>query len=273
LSPKLPTAPAAQQEIDAGKRFAFGANWSRFLQLLDDARIAEAERSLQTMLAVDTLRGKRFLDIGSGSGLFSLAARRLGATVHSFDFDPQSVACTAELKRRYLGNDAQWKIDQGSVLDIPYVQSLGQFDIVYSWGVLHHTGQMWPALDNARSRVAPGGQLFIALYNAQPFASHYWTFVKKTYNRYAVTRPFWIAVHGLYPTLPSVLLKAVQGRKSARGMSVWYDLLDWLGGYPFEVCSPEQVFEHFRARGDVLCKLVTVGGRMGCNEFVFHCPT
>ncbi len=51
---------------------------------------------------METLAGNSFLDVGSGSGLFSLAAMRLGADrVHSFDYDPQSVGCTKELKRRF----------------------------------------------------------------------------------------------------------------------------------------------------------------------------
>ena len=84
--------------IDDKNRFSFGANWERFLTVLDENRIMEAERSLRQMLQVEQLEGKRFLDIGSGSGLFSLSARRLGAVVHSFDYDPQSVACTSELR-------------------------------------------------------------------------------------------------------------------------------------------------------------------------------
>ncbi len=85
------------QEVAGKQRFEFGANWNRFLAVLNDERIAQAEESLKRMLEVDNLQGKSFLDIGSGSGLFSLAARRLGARVYSFDYDPKSVACTREL--------------------------------------------------------------------------------------------------------------------------------------------------------------------------------
>src|SRR5207237_4161917 len=152
-------------EIAHGERFEFGKNWSRFLNVLDERRIARAEESLKQMLEVDDLEGKRFLDIGSGSGLFSLAARRLGARVHSLDYDPQSIACTKELRRRYFNKDSDWRIEEGSALDADYLKSLGTFDVVYSWGVLHHTGAMWSALENAQLPVAEGGKLFVAIYN------------------------------------------------------------------------------------------------------------
>jgi 2-polyprenyl-6-hydroxyphenyl methylase/3-demethylubiquinone-9 3-methyltransferase len=266
-SPSSTTTHSA--EVARGERFEFGANWANFLQKLDDPRIAQAEASLVAMLELPDLRGMSFLDIGSGSGLFSLAARRLGAHVVSFDFDPRSVACTAELRRRYFPDDPQWAVHEGSVLDEAFMRSLGAFDVVYSWGVLHHTGEMWRALAHADLPVKAGGRLFIALYNHQPVFSRYWTLVKRLYNRHRWMRPLFIGLHGLYPVLPSILVRRLTGRALPRGMSVWYDLQDWLGGYPFEVSRPEEVLRFYRPRGYQLTNMTTAGGRHGCNEFVF----
>src|SRR5688572_17419822 len=123
-----------EKEIKEGQRFAFGKNWSHFLTHLDEERIRQAENSLKEMLEIDSLEGKHFLDVGSGSGLFSLAAKRLGASVHSFDYDPDSAACAKQLKQIYFKDDPDWIIERGSVLDASYLKGLGQFDIVYSWG-------------------------------------------------------------------------------------------------------------------------------------------
>ncbi len=258
------------EETCAGNRFAFGENWSRFLEVLDDERIRQAEQSLCAMLEVTSLEGKRFLDVGAGSGLFSLAARNLGAQVHSFDYDPQSVACTAELRRRYASGDSHWTVEEGSVLDREYLAGLGRFDVVYAWGVLHHTGNMYAAFANVVDCLAPEGRLFLAVYNDQGWISRYWGLVKRAYNRSRVAATLLATVHVPYLFGARWLVRKLSGRGPApRGMSLWHDTWDWLGGYPFEVARPEAVVEFFRDRGLVLEKLTTCGRRMGCNEFLF----
>jgi 2-polyprenyl-6-hydroxyphenyl methylase/3-demethylubiquinone-9 3-methyltransferase len=275
-------ASSHAEEVAGGARFTFGENWRRFLSLLDDSRIAEAERSLAAMLEVERLDGRRFLDIGSGSGLFSLAARRLGARVHSFDFDPQSVACTRELRRRYFDADPDWTVEEGSALDEGYVKSLGPFDVVYSWGVLHHTGQMWRALANAALPVAPGGKLFVAIYNDTGTQAARWKWIKKTYNRLPrPLRPPFAALAAAPEEakgLARALVKLKPGEylrvwthhdESNRGMSHWRDIVDWVGGYPYEVATPEEIFDFYRGRGFSLAKLKAGHVGLGCNEFVF----
>ena len=270
------------REVAQSERFQFGENWRRFLALLDEERIKIAERTLADWLECERLDGCRFLDIGSGSGLSSLAARRLGAQVHSFDYDPQSVACTAELRRRYFNDDPHWRVESGSVLDQAWLQTLGQFDIVYSWGVLHHTGAMWQALSNVAPLVAPGGKLFIAIYNDQGGTSRRWLAIKKLYNRLpAPLRPVLVAAVGVTLELRPALGRLLRfenplpfgewkARKSNRGMAYWSDLVDWVGGLPFEVARPEAIFDFYRARGFVLLRLKTKDGGHGCNEFVFQ---
>lgn len=274
------TAVQHATEIAAGNRFKFGENWSRFLQVLDEERIRQAETSLARMLPF-SLAGKTFLDAGCGSGLFSLAARRLGAGVHSFDYDPQSVACTAELRRRYFPDDPDWSVAQGSVLDPEFLSSLGRFDVVYSWGVLHHTGSMWEALDNVEPLVQGGGSLFIAIYNDQGNWSRRWTKVKVLYNRSSKPVQFLLVIGVCVASWWKRWLKDLlrlrpfetwRNAGRARGMSAWRDVVDWTGGYPFEVAKPEQIFDFYRQRGLVLQKLRTEGGNSGCNEFVFWKP-
>jgi 2-polyprenyl-6-hydroxyphenyl methylase/3-demethylubiquinone-9 3-methyltransferase len=268
-------------EVSRGERFEFGANWRRFLETLNDERIARAEEALKQMLEVESLGERSFLDIGSGSGLSSLAARRLGARVHSFDYDPQSVACTRELRRRYFPEDSEWVVEEGSALDYSYIDSLGRFDVVYSWGVLHHTGAMWQALENAHHAVAPGGKLFVAIYNNTGSESRRWHWIKRTYNKMpgSLRVPYTLMVSAPEEA-KSVVRSAVTGRlgdyvrswthyEQRRGMNRWRDIVDWVGGYPYETATPDEIFDFYRERGFTLTKLKCGGVGLGCNEFVF----
>ena len=272
-------------------RFAFGENWKSFLRSLDEDRITQACRSLAGLLRLDAaddvdkdraLQGRSFLDLGSGSGLFSLAAFRMGGQVVSIDYDPQSVACTEELRRRESAQADRWRVESGSALDAPMMESLGRFDIVYSWGVLHHTGDMNRAIQLAKDRVADGGLFAIAIYNDQGGGSRRWLAIKKTYHRLPkLLRPAWVALVASWYELKFALARLLRRqnplpfadwkrKKADRGMSAWHDWVDWVGGLPFEVARPEQVIVPLVDEGFQLINLTTVGNGWGCNEFVFR---
>jgi len=269
----------SKEEIETGERFAFGSNWRAFVELIDDTRIATATASLSGPLGTTDLSGRTFLDVGCGSGLFSLAAHRLGARVRSFDFDPESVAATAEVRDRFApGSD--WIVKQGSILDERLAASLGRFDVVYSWGVLHHTGDLWRAMDSVCGLVAPQGLLYISVYNDQGYESRMWRGVKHRYNRSGpLMRKVLLAGSTAYLARRRVARRVLElGRRRptapalprARGMSAKHDLVDWVGGYPFEVAKPEEVFAFLFDRGFELRHLKTCGGGLGCNEYVFQ---
>jgi 2-polyprenyl-6-hydroxyphenyl methylase/3-demethylubiquinone-9 3-methyltransferase len=270
---------------DEATRFDFGENWRRFADDLPPRRLEAAQASLVEMLGGDALRGKTFLDIGSGSGLFSLSAILLGASkVHSLDYDPISVETTDALRRRFAP-EAAWTVERADVLDREHMASLGSWDVVYAWGVLHHTGRMWDAMEVACDRVAAGGNLFVSIYNDQGRLSAAWKAIKRLYNRLPIPLRAPYAVLVACP----MELRALAGRALrlrpqeyfrlwsreegyGRGMSRWRDLVDWIGGYPFEVARPAEVIAFCSARGFRLQRCETVGRSHGCNEFVFAAP-
>jgi 2-polyprenyl-6-hydroxyphenyl methylase/3-demethylubiquinone-9 3-methyltransferase len=260
-------------------RFEFGANWRHFLETVDARRVEAAMHSLDEMVGAERLVGASFLDAGCGSGLFSLAARRLGARVHSFDYDPQSVACTTELKRRLARDDDRWTIEPGSVLDRAYLERGGGFEVVYSGGGPHHPGGWWEALYTVGAMRSHGGVLFISIYNDQGPRSRTWTRIKRTYCKSPpiVQRGLVLAV-GAAIYGRSLARHLLRGRSlneyreqladQPRGMSSWYDLVDWVGGYPFEVAKPEDVVAFLRKRGYSTLRTTSAGGSLSCNEFV-----
>ena len=267
-------------ETRTGKRFRFGRNWQRFLKKVNDDRIDEARSRLVQFLGED-LQGCSFLDIGSGSGLHSLAARHMGAKVTSFDFDPDSVEATSALKSRYARGDMDWKIEGGSVLDLGYLNELGQYDVVYSWGVLHHTGAMWDALDNVKRLVKPDGRLYIAIYNDRGEKSLVWLKRKQRYcSLPGILRPFYF----LYVYAPHELKKLIKsirkGKTSeymgswfaynrSRGMTRLYDMIDWLGGLPYEFATVAALREFYEKDGFTLEKLIE-NPNTGCHELMFR---
>ena len=263
---------------DPYERFAFGKNWQRYLARAGDREIAAAKSSLAVALDGLDTHAATFLDIGSGSGLFSRAAVEIGfARVVSFDYDADSVAATRALHGA-AGAPLNWSVRQGSVLDPALLRELGQFDMVYAWGVLHHTGAMWQAVGNAADAVAPNGRLFIALYNDQGWISHYWRLIKRLYVRSprfmqrlltGLFSAYFATVLGL-ADLVRLRNPAVRYQGDKRGMKFVYDVVDWIGGYPFEVARPDTVIEYLQSRGFALHWARRVGRRHGCNEFVFE---
>ena len=261
-------------------RFAFGENWLDFARDLDASQIAEAEISLRRLLECDSLAGARLIDIGSGSGLFSLAARRLGARVHSFDFDPSSVLCTTQLRERHFPGDHDWTVERGSILDGAYVDSLGTADVVYSWGVLHHTGAMHDAMGAAARLVEPDGVLAFALYH-RTLMCGFWRWEKRWYaaaspaaQRHA--RAVYVALlRARFALTGRDFRSYVASYKSARGMDFMHDVHDWMGGYPYESILAAEVEALMRPLGfkrvhgmDTPLTAGIFGS--GCDEYLYR---
>src|SRR3989344_362650 len=233
--------------------FSFGKNWQSYLAGIDETALRRARDSISQFLHIENLRGKTFLDIGCGSGIFSFAAHQLGAQrIVSFDVDPASVQCCERMKMR-AGAQSNWEIYEKSIFSED-VKNLGLFDVVYSWGVLHHTGDMWSAISKAAMLVAPDGYFYIALYNNVPgkFGSRLWSHIKRWYN--ASPKPIRLMMEWIYmgKFIVHYLIRLknpwrkMRQHAVRRGMNWRVDVVDWLGGYPYEYASVGEVVAYLR---------------------------
>ncbi|HEY3488883.1 MAG TPA: class I SAM-dependent methyltransferase [Candidatus Deferrimicrobiaceae bacterium] len=256
-------------EASGGRRgadtFAFGRNWERFVEKnFSDERVEISRKHLLDFLEMPDLKGKYFLDVGCGSGIHSLAAFRSGAArIVSFDIDSFSVKTTERL-RAMAGNPPHWQVLSGSVLDKAFVDGLEPADIVYSWGVLHHTGSLWEAVRNTAGRIAPGGLFYLALYE-KTADSAYWIATKQKYNRSSQTTRWKMEVASVYRNYflgrstrqRLSALKEILTYKRNRGMAFWTDVRDWVGGWPYEPSTPQEVTEFVAGLGLSMRKVKT----------------
>jgi SAM-dependent methyltransferase len=260
-------------------KFNFGKNWQSFLENFDSHRLRAAKKDIQIFLGIRNLTDMSFLDVGCGSGLSSLAAKSLGAKVFSFDNNLLSVECTKYLKFKFYNKDLDWKVSKGNILNKNFTKSLGVFDIVYAWGVLHHTGNQWKALQNTVSFCKPGTLLFLALYNDAGFDSKRWLKIKKRYQKIPNFLKKFYVIFIYFPSefknfiyfcitlKPFSYFKKIIDYKKNRGMSYFHDMIDWVGGYPYEVSKPEEVID-FLKKNAFIIKKVKTRNDIGNNIFL-----
>ena len=248
--------------------FNFGENWETFSdESLDKIKFENALKSLKELIGLDNIKGKRFIDIGCGSGIFSISALRMGASeVVGIDISKESVTTSKSNSKRF---DTKGKINflHKSIFD---KNNLGIFDVVYSWGVLHHTGNMWKAIDNSLKLVNNGGLFVIAIYNKH-WTSPIWSGVKKFYNiSPKFIQTFMVFVFYFIIAFGKFLVTFKNPFVQRRGMSFYYDIVDWIGGYPYEYASKDEIKDYVEQRGFKLIKFVKTPVPTGCNEFVFR---
>lgn len=259
--------------------FSFGKNWQRFLEDINETTLRRARESLTSFTGLHDFTGKTFLDIGCGSGIFSYEAAELNAgRVVSLDVDPFSVACCEHMRER-SSKKSGWSIHHASVLDGAFMQGLGEFDIVYSWGVLHHTGDMWQAIRHAARCVKSRGLFYIALYNRVEgrFGSTYWLFIKKLYNRYPRFGKYVLEnIYAAWFILLFILrgknpVREIRSYRNKRGMSWRRDITDWLGGYPYEAANVEEVFRFMKKEfPSFALRNIKTTNHIGTNWYLFE---
>lgn len=258
--------------------FEFGENWKNYSKTIDQKRIDSAIAGVRKLFP-GGLAGMSFLDIGSGSGLHSLAALSLGAeSVTAIDIDENSVATTRELLCKHAP-DAKWTAKVASIFDASPA-TLGTFDVVYSWGVLHHTGDMWKAIERAANFVNSGGHFAIAIYSATTCDSM-WKVEKKFYSRaprpiqWSLRQIYMTALLGRQALMGKNPISYVRNYAKMRGMNFSHDAHDWLGGYPYETATAVELHDRICRMGFTEQRSFRLPASLGlfgagCHELVFQ---
>jgi SAM-dependent methyltransferase len=265
---------------DIVRQFDFGKNWSDFSSsALTAPRLAQARADFSRLMkhAMAELNHRSFLDIGFGQGLSLLAAAAAGARAVGCDINPTCGEVLTRNRAHFSELDScDIRIVIGSILDRATLIRLRElsptkngYDFVHSWGVLHHTGKMWTAVDNASDLVAPGGILVLALYNKH-WSSPLWSLIKRSYC--AAPALLQRVMIGLFYPVILAAKAIVTGRNPfamERGMDFYYNVVDWVGGFPYEYATPDEVARHLSARGFALRWQAEATVPTGCNEQVF----
>ncbi len=259
-----------------GHQFDFGENWQEFSRnALTAGRVAQARSEFMELMAPLDLNGLSFVDIGFGQGLSLMTAAALGARSVGCDINPKCQAALAQNLRFFPELSQAPPVVVGSILDPAVVEALrkaipsASYDVVHSWGVLHHTGDLHRAIGNAACLVSPHGHLVVAIYNRH-WTSKLWLAVKRTY----VSCPRWIQralVAVLYPVIYGAKWAVTSGdpARQQRGMDFYYNVVDWVGGYPYEYASIQETRKAVEALGFTMEKAIPAEVPTGCNQFVF----
>jgi 2-polyprenyl-6-hydroxyphenyl methylase/3-demethylubiquinone-9 3-methyltransferase len=252
--------------------FSFGENWKNFLTTVGEEEIKKAEKEIKTWLGENGVNGKRVIDIGCGSGIHSSVLYSMGAKeLVSFDYDKNSVEATTQVWKK-ADSPSHWHVVRGSVLDKDYLKTLGKFDIVYSWGVLHHTGEMWKAIENSIDLVNDKGEYWIAIYIDGPnYQKH--LDLKRKYNKASAFGKKIMVYQYILRLMVGRLLKGKNpfswNKKTDRGMNIYHDIIDWLGGLPYEVASRKEIEDFCNKRGLQLKRTEDAQFEGGCSIYLF----
>lgn len=251
-------------------RFAFGKNWQSYsAKSLTPACIEKSRQAFRELVSGIDLQGRNFIDIGYGQGLSLIAAAQMGAKVLGIDVDKDNIEALRRVQQT-IGYSGVLEVRNVSILDEGFIDACrGRYDVVHSWGVLHHTGNMMKAIKNACALVGEGGYFICAIYNRH-WSSPLWRIIKWSYNILpGVLQHAMIAL--LYPVIyvAKFLVTGQSPKRMERGMDFMHDVVDWIGGYPYEYADIEEIQNSVCRYGFLCLRVRPARVPTGCNEFVF----
>ena len=198
-----------------------------------------------TELFPEGVKGKKVLDAGSGSGMVSIAFAVMGASVTGVDITSKCIE-NGRKRAKAFGVECRFVQSDLTMLDLHE-----DFDIIYSWGVLHHTADAKASFFRLVEHLRPGGEIIIAVYLRTAFSS-FWNFSRVFYQsspgfaKTAFRRSASVLLNG-YDAVRKALMK--KERYMLRGTSNEELVNDWFGVPHRTFHTYTEVYEWFREKG------------------------
>lgn len=198
------------------------------------------------------VKGKRVLDGGSGSGMVSVAFALMGADVTGVDITPKCVE-NGYKRAEHYGVKCKFINESLVTLDL----SNEHFDIIYSWGVLHHTEDARQSFFSLARHLREGGEIIVAVY-LKTKISWFWNFARIFYqNAPTVFKTIFLNIGSVFLNIVDLFRKIIfnKERYMMRGTNNKEILNDWFGVPHRTFHSYNEVFKWFDENG-LDCKLI-----------------
>jgi len=211
------------------------------------------------------IEGKRILDAGCGMGVFSVVFGKKGAArVIGIDLSEEGVRRAQRAASHFNLSNVEFR--EGNILRLPYPD--GSFDIVWSWGTLHHTAEPLKALEELIRVLKNGGTLFVTLYRS----------TKLSFLHEGIRKTLRLAHRRMWPLLAKLIALALfpatlflKRRKKARAGENLSDLvLDWYFNPVRHYYRPGEIRQLLEQEGLIIEKFLPASGRFNStSNFIF----
>ena len=240
----------------------------RFYDVVWTEYIPEYEKSeehWQLFYSPEEIKGKRVLDAGCGTGIFSIIFARNGAAeVIGLDISPGSLTTARHLKDNFKLDNVHFQ--QADMLQLPFPNQ--SFDIVWAWGTVHHTLNPWQAMEELLRVLKPGGSILLAIYTKTKITFLH-EIIRKTLIK--TSRKTWQPLAKIMAFFRGPVVAIFKKReKSRQGEKLEELIFDWYFVPIRHHYYPREIKDFLEQKGLTIEKFLPASGRFdSTSNFIY----